>query len=141
MQDRRRKGQRYLLDVPMEYSLGDVVRARTEYLVDLSVGGMSFISEMKLEQGTVINISIPLFKPVFQTQAVVCWVRKNKNGTYTIGAQFKETQNEFRARMLRQVCHIQNYRKEVLEKESRKLTGEQAAIEWIEKYAKFFPKD
>jgi hypothetical protein len=41
--------------------------------------------------------------------------------------------------MVEQVCHIKQYSKEILEKEGRKLSDEEAAVEWIEKYAKDFP--
>ena len=43
-------------------------------------------------------------------------------------------------RMVEQVCHIEHWKKEIREKEGRELTGEQAAMEWIKKYAKDFPR-
>ncbi len=42
-------------------------------------------------------------------------------------------------RMVEQVCHIERYRADVLEREGRALTGEQAAEEWIKRYAEDFP--
>ena len=45
----------------------------------------------------------------------------------------------FRARMVEQVCHIEQYKHQVLKKEGRKLSGEEAALEWIQKYAPQFP--
>ncbi len=42
--------------------------------------------------------------------------------------------------MIEQVCYIEQYRKEVLKKEGRKLSGEEAAMEWVEKYAKDSPR-
>ena len=45
----------------------------------------------------------------------------------------------FRARMVEQVCHIEQYRHEILKNEGRKLSSEAAALEWIQKYAPLFP--
>jgi len=44
-------------------------------------------------------------------------------------------------RMIEQICYIEHYRKEVLLNEGRRITSEQAALEWIEKYAQDFPTD
>jgi hypothetical protein len=44
-----------------------------------------------------------------------------------------------RARMVEQVCHIENYKKVVYQAEGRLLTAEEAAMEWISKYASQFP--
>jgi hypothetical protein len=43
--------------------------------------------------------------------------------------------------MLEQICHIELYKKELRKKKGRKVTGEEAAIEWITNYADKFPKD
>jgi hypothetical protein len=41
--------------------------------------------------------------------------------------------------MVQQVCSIENYRKEQREREGRRLSTQEAAVEWIEKYAGRFP--
>jgi hypothetical protein len=43
-------------------------------------------------------------------------------------------------RMCEQVCHIENYRNEVKAAEGRELTPEQAAVEWVSKFAARFPR-
>ena len=53
--------------------------------------------------------------------------------------QFLDQDDSFRARMVEQVCHIEHYKAEVREKEGRAISGEEAAQEWIRKYAKDFP--
>ena len=42
--------------------------------------------------------------------------------------------------MVEQICHIEQYKQDVFEKDGRRLSGEQAALEWIEKYATDFPE-
>jgi hypothetical protein len=41
--------------------------------------------------------------------------------------------------MVEQVCHIENYKKEIYRAEGRLLSSEQAAMEWIIRYASRFP--
>jgi hypothetical protein len=41
--------------------------------------------------------------------------------------------------MVEQVCHIEEYKQAMLRIEQRKLTSQQAAREWIDKYAAQFP--
>jgi hypothetical protein len=55
--------------------------------------------------------------------------------------QFTAPTDSFKVRMLEQICHIEVYKKELRKKQGRRVTGEQAAIEWINKYAEKFPKD
>ena len=41
--------------------------------------------------------------------------------------------------MIEQICHIEQYKADVLAKEGRQLDVEQAAREWIYKFADDFP--
>jgi hypothetical protein len=41
--------------------------------------------------------------------------------------------------MIEQICHIEHYRKEVKLAEGRELSSEEAADEWIKRYAGDFP--
>ena len=41
--------------------------------------------------------------------------------------------------MVEQVCPIEQYRHEMLKNEGRTLSSEEAALEWIQKYAPQFP--
>ena len=134
-----RKYIRHPSDMPLEYELGDIVAHKKEYLNDVSQGGLSFRSSRYIEAGSIIKIQIPIREPMFQADGIVVWCREKK-GSYDVGVKFKEFKSKYGLRMVEQVCHIEHYKKEVLEKEGRQLTGEQAAIEWISKFAKDFPK-
>jgi len=59
--------------------------------------------------------------------------------TFEIGIQFLDENDSFRVRMVEQICHIEQYKQEVFDKDGRQLSGEQAAVEWIQKYATDFP--
>lgn len=47
----------------------------------------------------------------------------------------------FRTRMEAQCCRIRDYRREVIRKEGRLLSQDEAAMEWIERYAEVFAED
>ena len=68
----------------------------------------------------------------------VVWCDRSGNG-YEIGIEFEKSRDVFRLRMIEQICHIEHYRKEILLQEGRELTTQEAASEWITKYASDFP--
>lgn len=51
------------------------------------------------------------------------------------------TEDLFRARMLEQVRQIRRYRKKKLKDTGRLMSLDEAAIEWIERYASSFDRD
>jgi hypothetical protein len=57
-----------------------------------------------------------------------------------VGVRFEDRDTAISVRMVEQVCHIEQYKLQVRETEGRELTGEQAAMEWIEKHAHEFPR-
>ena len=130
---------RHPTDMPIKYDIGDVAVNKKEYLNNISHGGLSFRSNIYIEPGSVIDIRIPIRKPVFKAKGIVVWCRKN-DGYYEVGVEFEEGKTEYGVRMVEQVCYIEHYKKEIWEKEGRKLSGTEAAAEWIKKYAKDFPR-
>ncbi|MCH7504028.1 PilZ domain-containing protein [PVC group bacterium] len=129
---------RHPSNIPIDIQLADVAVDTKDYLDDISVGGLSFRSKVTLKEGAIIHIKIPLVDPVFQVKATVVWCRKTK-GEYHVGVKFVNPQDENRIRMVEQICYIEQYKKEIFQKEGRVLTGEEAALEWIGKYADKFP--
>jgi hypothetical protein len=55
--------------------------------------------------------------------------------------QALSSQEAFRLRMLNQCRQIGEYRQAVLKKTGRLLTPDEAALEWIERYAATFDRD
>lgn len=134
-----RKYIRHPSDIPIEVENQNVNSHVTESLVNVSLGGLSFQSQEKQELGKLIRIKISLVDPPFETTGKVVWCRPN-DGDYEIGVKLLDINDAYRARMVEQVCHIEHYKRQVLEKEGRALTGQEAAMEWIRKYANSFPK-
>lgn len=134
-----RKYIRHPSDIPITFNRVNVAADQKEYLKNISIGGLCFESQRYIEQGTVLSIQIPLTTPTFEEQGIVIWCQPESEH-YDIGVQFVSEDTSFRVRMVEQVCYIEHYKHEVLAKEGRKLSGEEAAVEWITKYAKDFPE-
>jgi len=107
-------------------------------LNNISQGGLSFYSPTRIHTNTVVKIKIRAIKPVFKANAVVQWCEKSKD-KFELGVQFLDKDDAFKARMVEQVCHIDQYRKETQQLTGRRMTWNKASIEWIEKNGKNFP--
>ena len=129
---------RHPTDIPFEYSISDIHPAVTRNLTNIGHGGLAFQSDECFPVGAIINIRIPLREPAFVAKGVVVWCREG-DGAFEVGVEFKDHRTEHAVRMVEQVAYIEHYKKEVLFKEGRELTGKEAAFEWISKYASSFP--
>ncbi|TCK17233.1 PilZ domain-containing protein [Thiogranum longum] len=130
---------RHPSDIPIEYKMDDNDSgAGKEHLHDIGHGGLAFSSPRKLAVGAPITIRISHLRPAFEVEGRVAWCRK-EDGGFTVGVSFLQAGDRFRVRMVEQVCHIEHYKSEVLETEGRLISGEQAACEWIDRYAGSFP--
>ena len=109
-----------------------------ETLTNVSLGGLSFVSKQPLKVDQIVRVSIPVLKQDNHLSGKVVWCEQSPNG-YEIGVEFEGSKDVFRLRMIEQICHIEHYRKEVKLAEGRKLSSEEAANEWITRYAGDFP--
>ena len=131
-----RKYIRHPSDIPIE--IDGVDMQDVESLHDVSFGGLSFISKNRIKPDSKISITIKFVSPSFVSLTIVKWCRKHGDH-YDVGVSFCDPEDAYRARMIEQICHIEHYKREMLIKEGRRLTGEQAALEWIQRYAAKFP--
>jgi hypothetical protein len=129
---------RHPSDIPIEFDVTDTVSDQRESLNNVSLGGLSFQSKSSLPLGAIVTIRVALVTPPFQTRARVIWCRR-AGMNYDIGVELVDPEDAFRTRMVEQICHIEHYKREVLKTEGRRLSGEEAALEWIGKYAHLFP--
>ena len=111
---------------------------QTNQLHNISRGGLCFNSDKKVNPGNPIEIKIPIRDSEFKACGTVAWCEAVEDH-YDIGIKFNQNTMEFSVRMVEQVCYIEQYRQEVLDKEGRQMSYEQAAAEWIENYAQDFP--
>ena len=125
-----RKYVRHPSDIPIEYHVEDPSFRRKEYLNNISEGGLSFRSNSKINEGTVLSLRFPVFHPPVRAEGIVVWCEKT-NRHFDVGVKFTDLENAFRIRMVEQICYIEHYKHEVFQKEGRTLWGEEAALEWI----------
>jgi hypothetical protein len=129
---------RHPVDVPIEVNTeGDEPSAFHTH--DISVGGLAFHTSFAVSPGRRIEIRIPYVQPAFEARARVVWCRPSELHGYELGVSFLDAQDAFLARMVEQICYIEDYRKTVQRMEGRQLSSEEAAMEWIDKYAGRFP--
>ncbi len=137
-----RKYIRHPSDVPITVELewvgDDSDEGEDETLTNVSLGGLAFISSHALELLQKVKVCIPILESDNYLSGTVVWCDKTKNG-YEIGLEFEGKKEAFRLRMIEQICHIEHYRKEVERVEGRELTTQEAAREWISRYAGDFP--
>jgi ubiquinone biosynthesis protein len=129
---------RHTVDVPLEVRPAVDAPAQRRRSANVSHGGLAFDSDVPQAPGSVLELRIPAVDPPFEASAEVVWSRR-VGEAYQIGVRFMDAADAFRVRMVQQVCSIENYRREVREREGRELSTEDAAAEWIGRYAGRFP--
>lgn len=143
---------RHPSDIPIDFKVDDKETAEIYTVKDVSKGGLCFCTSRPMRKGRKISVHSPLEyqihdspsqKPteqekLFEAIGVVAWCKKEAEG-YSVGVQFADPDTQFGVRMVEQTCHIEQYRHSVLCEEGRQLTSEQAAKEWIERFAAEFP--
>jgi len=149
MEQTNRQFIRHPSEVPIEYSLTQVPPCYTmDTVSNVSQGGLSFHSKTYIEPKQWLHLYIPIDENYFEADAQVRWCRDNhlqnntghvSNKRYDVGVSFRNNKEAFSARMVEQICYIEEYKKRVEEKEGRYLSSDQAAAEWIAKYADDFP--
>ena len=137
-----RKFIRHPADAPIQVTL-DLAEDENDETVDqtitnVSLGGLAFLSQNPFEILQRVRVCIPLLQQDNHLVGNVVWCEKSGQG-YEIGIEFEKSRVVFRLRMIEQICHIQHYRKEVERVEGRELSAQEAAGEWISKFAADFP--
>ncbi|MBN1981786.1 MAG: PilZ domain-containing protein [Chitinivibrionales bacterium] len=139
----KREYIRHPVDIPIVYYLENKEtthpRHKNRYLNDISHGGLSFVSKEYIKPQTRISIQVPIIQTVPHISAIVIWCKK-RDEIYHVGVKFLDPDSEFKIRMVEQLCYIEQFKQQVFETEGRNLSGEEAAMEWIKKYANSFPQ-
>ncbi|MDJ0740284.1 MAG: PilZ domain-containing protein, partial [Gammaproteobacteria bacterium] len=91
-----------------------------------------------LDRGQPLRLTIPLLGQAFEIDGCVAWCRPTSD-SFEVGVRFLSPQDRFNVRMVEQLCYIEDYRQQVAREEGRSLSSEQAAEEWIERFAEHFP--
>jgi hypothetical protein len=130
---------RHPSDIPITLKAVDRRAPKAKNLKDIGGGGLCFRAQGYVEPGNDVRISIPVREPAFEATGIVVWCRRT-NEHFDVGLKFDSTTTDFAVRMVEQVCQVEHYKNQILENEGRKLSGDEAAAEWIEKFAGDFPR-
>jgi hypothetical protein len=130
-----RKFVRHPSSIPIELAVAQTPRCRALELRNISNGGFACVIDEPIAIGAAVQLRIPVIWPDYRGCGVVVWCR-SLSKRYEIGIQF-DAQDFFKAKMVEQLCQIEQYRQQVL-RDGRELGSEQAAQEWIALYAKEF---
>ena len=137
-----RKFIRHPAEVPIRVSLERVVDEaddpNEQTITNVSLGGLAIVSDKPIAQLERVRISIPMLGEDNDLVGNVVWCEKAPDG-YEVGVEFDRSRDVYRMRMIEQICHIEHYRKEVARLEGRDLSSQEAAREWISRYAGDFP--
>lgn len=137
-QQTERRFIRHPSRMPIRFDLQGDSPHHDEYLRNVSEGGLCFASAIALDPGLPIRLTIPILGQQYEIDGAVAWCRRVRPA-FEIGVRFLTPQDRFSVRMVEQLCHIEDYRLQIEREEGRRLTSEQAAEEWIERFAEAFP--
>jgi len=136
----KRKFLRHPSDIPIEVTEVNVpFDGGKTRLEDMSLAGLSFICHNCPQKDSIIHFRIPHVDPAFEADGRVAWFVKEEDG-HRIGVEFLGKVDAFRGRMVEQVCYIEHYRRELSKERGEEVSSEEAAQDWIKKYASEFPQ-
>lgn len=135
--------------IPLQYAQIDEPQHNVKSIHNVSLGGLSFSVAEDLKINSWLTINIPVNQDSFKVEAQVRWCRVQNDSSldsshsalFDVGVQFSDSLDAFSIRMVEQICHIEHYKKKILIEEGRTLSNDEAATEWIEKYATEFPRN
>ena len=133
-----RKFYRHPVDIPLRFHQAEV-DCRSGVAKDIAFGGICFRSEEPVANDAIITIHFPSVSGEQEVHARVVWCHRRPKNHWEIGAAFCEEYDHFRTRMVEQLFQIELYRRQVEDKEGRHLAMEDAAREWVQRYAASFP--
>lgn len=127
---------RHPTSIPIHISAG-VHDTRQVMVNNLSAGGLSFVTDIAVKVGSVVDLMISCVTPDYHGEGVIVWRRSQEPKGFEVGVRFANDDEYFRVRMVEQVCQIEEYRQQLADV-GRRLSTEEAALEWIKRFAADF---
>jgi c-di-GMP-binding flagellar brake protein YcgR len=137
----RRRYIRHLLVNPLEFQITGVGEAERTKTVDVSEGGLLFMSKTEVAPGTEIKLSMPLYDKVFKINARVVHSTKDlSSGLFSTGVMFVNYADAFKVKLIEQIYLIEEYRVLRSLQIGKDMTIQEASKEWINRYSERFQK-
>ena len=131
-----RRHVRHVTGIPIEVIIdfNQSYHAEDESITNVSLGGLCFIASDRLDINESIQVRIPVLNQEHNLDGKVVWCNKTAKG-YEVGLEFNDPDEVDRIKMIDQICQIESYRQDLEKSNGRKLSSEQAAREWVNRYA------
>ncbi|NQT32249.1 MAG: PilZ domain-containing protein [Candidatus Omnitrophica bacterium] len=138
--EEKRRYIRHLLVSPLEFQVSDEETEKTE-TVNVSEGGLMFISKKYVEPGKKIKLNMPLYDKVFTISAEVVHCEKEETTKlHRIGVAFVSYADAFKVKLIEQIYLIEEYRELRSLQLGREISLQEASKEWIKRYSERFEK-
>lgn len=128
---------RHPADIPLEVRPESQQPSCPGELRNLSRGGLAFTAQQAYPIGSDVKLMINCCPNALEVRGQVVWCEAREEG-YELGIAFYTPAEAYQVRMVEQICQIEQYRQDVWRKERRQLSQEEAAREWISRYADQF---
>jgi len=137
----RRKFIRHLLVNPLEFQIDDKGDTERTETIDISEGGLLFMSKTEVPKGAIIKIQMPLYEKVFSIKAEVIRVTKDiETGLFKVGVAFCTYSDAFKVKLIEQIYLIEEYRVLRSLQLGKDMSLQEASKEWIKRYSERFEK-
>lgn len=132
-----RKHIRHITGIPIqikpEFSPTDFYDSNDDTITNVSLGGLSFIADDRLNIEDSIQVRFPILGNDTTLTGKVIWCEKS-NQSYKVGLEFDDTEEVQRLKMIDQISDIESYRQRKEAIEGQPVSSEQAAREWVKQY-------
>ena len=134
----RRQYTRHRISVPLTVRAASEGAELRSTVGDLSEGGLCFACSTPFETGASIEVSLPIADVRFTLIGTVTRSTPTDDGGYCVAIAFLHPEVSFRMKLAEQLLRIQELRKELARERGEDVTPEEAARQWVERYAAEF---
>jgi c-di-GMP-binding flagellar brake protein YcgR len=140
--EERRRFVRHPICYPLEVTYASKKAAEKGTTINISQGGLLFLSKRKLKCGKIIVLKLPLQDKLFKVRARIVHVNPDKENPklYNVGVSFYRYSDAFKVKLIEQVYLIDDYRILRSIQLGREVSFREASEEWIRRYSKRFSR-
>ena len=138
----RRHFIRHPICYPIEFEYAPKKLIERTSTLNVSEGGLLFLSKYALKRDDLIVLKMPLKDKVFKVKARVMHVAKNAEGggLFDIGVSFYRYSDAFKVKLVEQLYFIDEYRILRSLQLGYEISMQKASEEWIKRYSKRFAR-
>lgn len=136
----KRKYLRHPFSIPIKLEMPAEPQTGVSESTDISQGGLSFLWNTSLSRGSRLHITIPVKEKRFELNARVAYSHEDAvhPRLFRTGVKFTDIDSAFKAKLAEETLEILSYQKRLSREAGRDVPVEEAAKEWISKYAANF---